>query len=63
MHYIVGILDSMSLGGGISIAQFKLIIRLRKIVYSRLCSYETSNLIIIHCYIYSGLPDTMENII
>ena len=36
----------------VSIAQFKLMIKLRKIVYSRL-----------HCYVYSELSDTIRVIV
>ena len=43
-----------------SVAQFKLIIRLRKIVYGKLCfKYRIGNLIIIYCCVYSELSGTM----
>jgi len=58
---VVRILDNESSSGDTSIAQFKLITRLRKIVYSRL--YRTSNLIIIYCCVYFGLLGIMGNVI
>ena len=61
MHCVVRILDNESSSGDTSIAQFKLITRLRKIVYSKL--YRTSNLIIIYCYVYFELLGTIENVI
>ena len=61
MHCVVRILDNKSLSGDTSITQFKLITRLRKMVYSRL--YRTSNLIIIYCCAYFGLLGTIGNVI
>jgi len=61
MHCMVRILDNESSSRDTSIAQFKLITRLRKIVYSKL--YRTSNLIIIYYCAYFGLLGIIENVI
>jgi len=47
-----------------SMAQFKLIIRLEKwYIVGYIFKYRTSNLIIIYNCIYSGLLNTVENVI
>ena len=64
MHHMVGILDSRSLDRDVNIAQFKLIIRLKKqYTVNYILKYRTNNLIIIYYYVYSRLLGTIEDIV
>jgi len=61
---MVGILDSRSLGRDMNIAQFKLIIRLKKqYTVNYILKYRINNLIIIYYYVYSRLLGTIEDIV
>ena len=64
MHHMVGILDSRSLDRDVNMAQFKLIIRLKKqYTVNYILKYRTNNLIIIYYYMYSRLLGTIEDIV